>query len=392
MQQVRQAYEDGSFERTEELLDKYIPIADETDLRGFEWYHWWRVGHLHINEFSRHGPKGAMSVSPDRKRVAVTGWGGWIHIFDTESMQHVLGKKLDSVEGMPRLVAFSPDGKYLAARGYNQISLWQISDWKQVTNYLPRGIRTFAFSTNDSLLASSSHQGTIRLWNTETRKYDGDPMECKASVSALAFSPDGKYLIATVDEEETHERKPIALVWDVAKRTLKTQLSGRQQNVNVVAWTSRNSGSVIATGSPDGRVRLWDGSSFREMDTLTTNGRVKSLSFSSDGSKLVATTSGDNAVYVWETDSSRLISTIKGHSLGVDGAMFVDDGDTLWSSRADHSIKIWDLSRSEPSERLPGSPRTLGSPKTLTFGPDNKTLRNSPELDSRYQMVSGIAV
>ena len=66
MQQVQQAYHEGASDRVDALLGKYVPFEGESDLRGWEWYYWWRVSHLHVHRIEVVHPLKSMAVSPDK--------------------------------------------------------------------------------------------------------------------------------------------------------------------------------------------------------------------------------------------------------------------------------------------------------------------------------------
>ncbi len=352
MHLAQQALDDGTIDRVHQLLKKHIPLPDETDLRNIEWYQLWGASHLESKRaHSSGGPFGYLAASPDRKWVAVRRWKFAIDIFDAETMNLVRTLSTDSSSPFKQSVAFSPDGRWLAAiatAGSNAVQLWRTDDWTQAAVLPHEGqLNAISFSP-DGTLATVDQNGRISFWNGQTWKRDGPPVEGKLGISSLAFSPDGTLLVAGI-HRAAGGGEQAAHVWDVGNRSLKASLAGRQREVSTVAWSS---GNVIATGSSDGSVQLWDGGSFAQTETLHTAGSVIMIAFSDDGQKLLATTSRTNAVHVWETASSRLLRAIKGHSRYVHGAAFVNDDKEIWSSSADFTVKAWDWTRCEPSIRL----------------------------------------
>src|SRR5262249_13421127 len=104
-----------------------------------------------------------------------------------------------------RHLAFSPDGKYLAAARENwSILLWDRKTWQAFSPLIGHTDQVVgvAFSPDGKQLASASKDGTVKLWRLPTlremhtyRGHQGaiDDVVVTAGVNGVAFSPDGRH-------------------------------------------------------------------------------------------------------------------------------------------------------------------------------------------------------
>src|SRR5262249_56371026 len=82
--------------------------------------------------------------------------------------------------------------------------------------------------------------------------------------------------------------------------------------VRCVAY--RPGGKMLATGSDDGTVKLWDLYSGRELLSYTRHSEgVRALAFTRDG-KMIASAGADRIVRIWDPDSGKDIKTLTGHN------------------------------------------------------------------------------
>ncbi|WP_242063163.1 hypothetical protein [Nostoc sp. FACHB-892] len=80
---------------------------------------------------------------------------------------------------------------------------------------------------------------------------------------------------------------------------------------------------------------------------------VLTVAFSPNG-KILATGSDDNTIKLWEVNTGQLISTLVGHSWSVVAVAFTADGKTLLSASWDKTVKLWRVSTAEEIVTLSG--------------------------------------
>jgi WD40 repeat protein len=92
--------------------------------------------------------------------------------------------------------------------------------------------------------------------------------------------------------------------------------------------------------------------------------------FSPDGN-LIATGSTDNQILLWDAKDGHLLKTLSGHQEAVTALAFSRDGTLLVSGGNDKTVRLWDLSLTEQVRVFEGHPSGLMS---VAISPDNQTI------------------
>ncbi|MEW5961347.1 MAG: WD40 repeat domain-containing protein, partial [Chloroflexota bacterium] len=290
-----------------------------------------------------------VAFSPDGRTLASGSADGKIIFWDTATRRPLI-LPLTHPGSRVRTAAFSPNGNILASGSAGgAIMLWDVSaligrtdstglnNAKATPQPLSQPltghagfITAVAFSPDGRTLASSSADGTVRLWDVSTAQEIGPPLTGHTGwVLDLAFSPDG-HTLASAGTDQT------IILWDVANeddtdRPLAYALTGHQGAVLSVAFSP--DGQTLASGSTDGTIRLWDVAGRRPRGQPLTGhrGEVNRVVFSPDGQTL-ASAGEDKTVILWAAGRGQpLDQPLVGHTGTILGLAFSPNGQTLAS-------------------------------------------------------------
>ena len=134
---------------------------------------------------------------------------------------------------------------------------------------------------------------------------------------------------------------------------------------------------MLASGSSDRTIRLWDAKTGEHIRTLAEH-NVFSVAFSPDGSTL-ASGSWNETIRLWNATTGEHIKTLTGHTDEVNSVAFSPDGSTLASGSWDWTIRLWNATTGEHIRTLTGHVNTVSS---VTFSPDGSTLASGSGDDT----------
>jgi RNA polymerase sigma factor (sigma-70 family) len=315
---------------------------------------------------------GPIAWSPDGKMLAGATYGripeenGAVHVWDLKSgaVRHRLTDARGKFTPFDASVAFSPDGKLLAAahtrigprEARAEILLWEVESGKlkHALEHASVPMRCLAFSPDGKVVASgtSGKFGLVKLWDTETGKLLRTLEDADQMAVHMAYSTDGKRLAVIVQAEDRSQQ---IQVWDPAAGTLLHSL-GPEDVVVSVAFTGDCKRLVALTyeGPRDEAkcsVKLWDVASGElkqtrvlKEESVTLDGYWGQLS--PDG-KLIAHVAriGDRpAVTLWDVRTGERRLSLEGHSAAEPHHFsFSRDGKELAASGGDQKVNVWEI-------------------------------------------------
>ncbi len=236
-------------------------------------------------------------------------------------------------------------------------------------------------------------------------------------VRSVAFSPDGKWLLAGHDDYTVS-------VWEVATGEQKVTLRGHESPVRTIAFSP--DGKLIATGSDDETIRIWRTSDWQTLQVMhhpgcpiesvrfSPDGRhlaaggwgnaitlyllkqekiepiglfscpfVHSLSFSPNGS-LLAAGCYDGAIYLWQIADQQALDPISGFNTFIYSVAF-NPASTIIAASSGTTIRLWRLKDRYPLDTLQGHTAPV---RELAFSPRAPLLASvSEDRSARFWNV-----
>jgi WD40 repeat protein len=271
-----------------------------------------------------------------------------------------------------RTIAYSPDGSYFISAGSDRIiRMWKPThDLKTTVNAHSAAIFGVAIAPDSSTIATASLDYTVKLWQRDgesalfapslRQKKEGIPTQAtgkplwvtllttlqhEASMFSVAFSPDGEILA-------TGSNDSIVRVWQRGNQNWdNTEFIKILPAQGGLAFSLAFSpdGKLIAAGYGDGKVRLWnrDGTlhnTLTELEELASG-----VAFSPEG-QFIASSGNLNQIKIWHRNGT-LLTTLTEHNAMVTGIAFSPDGQLLASCSGDTTIKLWKYNLKEGVER-----------------------------------------
>ena len=254
----------------------------------------------------------------------------------------------------------SRDGKRLLARlQYRGTTEWRVSDYK----LLHEGFRApgrpgppAAYAGDERLLLTGSRDGTVRVWDRHTGEVVRSWAPHRGWVRKIRVSPDGKWALSYANGR---------LLVETSIETGRPRLPWDRHLASVSALAFAPDGSRIVSGSVDRTVRVWDTSTWRTVRAMSIPSAVVCAAVSPDGTRaLVGSKDGKLRELIIET--GELTHTLCGHFGHVRAVACLGAGRAL-SAADDGSLRVWDIEREAPVHIMAGH---LGGVLDIAVSPD----------------------
>jgi len=225
-------------------------------------------------------------------------------------------------------------------------------------------VTSVAFHPVFTLMASSSDDATIKIWDYETGKFEKTLKGHTDVVQKVAFSmpnEDGESLLASCAADLTIK------LWETHEFACIKTLKGHEHNISGVCFVP--GGDFLLSASRDKSIRLWEITTGYCKQTLMGHTEWVRDVVTDDQGKLAASCSNDKTIRLWSLDNNSCVGTLRGHSHVVESVCFTPGsfrlvgpqppkeavgGKFLISASRDKTVRIWDLTNLSCAMMLSG--------------------------------------
>ena len=329
------------------------------------------------------------AFSPDGQLLATRGWNGCVRLWSIalQSIGEALWKG-ERHGNSANSLAFSPDGRFLAAGDRDRAHLWDISSEtaKSMPSKPHKGlVTTIAFSPNSKFFVSGTGDRSICLCYLNS-KAPAKIIEAKHTnpIYSIAISPDSKLLAIS-------DRCEIVQLWDLASGRELSLKGSKDPNNSVISHflyrdiiAFRSDCNLFAVGRRN-MVRIWNIESGNTIDEFEEKiGFIYTIGFD-ENANLLACCKMRTKLRLWNVRAKQSVqqfNRLKGHKNTINIATFSPDSKLI--ATGDYNcLQLWDI---QLKKKLKLPDKKLNDWNFIAFSYDNKLLAIA--VNSKIELVA----
>jgi len=284
-------------------------------------------------------------------------------------------------------LAWNPQKAILASSSYDRsIRIWDLETGEQIKALEGHEgiVSEVVWNPAGTLLASSSWDNTIRIWSGTTGELLRTLISQGDNGICVAWSPDGSRLLSG-------SQYGISQIWDTTTWDLLHMI---EEAFLCVAWNPDS--TTFATGSFTGSVQIWDAETAEQLRVLGDHeDRVSQVAWSPDGT-LLASVGDDHTIKVWDFTSEDPISIrepwadVGDETMWIEAIAWSPDSATLAGAGHTDGIRLWNPQTGKRIRSLEGN---LHWVESLAWSPDGTTISSGTTegIIQLWDVATGVA-
>jgi WD40 repeat protein len=278
--------------------------------------------------------------------------------------------------GAVTAVAFSPNGRLLAAGSYRRVALLDVSAGRTIRTLegIESRVTSLAFPANGSVLAAASGTpgkvGQLAMWDVATGRRLRSLAAHYDLIYAIALRPDQRQLAAVSYDH-------LVSLWRLGSLTSTGQSAAprflRDHTDAVYGAAYSPDGRQLATAAGDRTIKMWDTETGKRLYTLSDSTAEQYTVAYRPGGKQLAAGGVDKTLRVWSVDAAggTLIRSGFAHDGAILKVLYSHDGKWIFTSGEDDVVKQWDADSLEERAIYPKQPDW---PQAIALSPDDSRL------------------
>jgi len=278
-------------------------------------------------------------------------------------------------------VSYAPNGKLLASGGGDTVvRFWDV--YTSTTKFTCKGhhkdhVLCTAWSPDGLRFASADKRGVLIVWDPSTGKIVGKPVQAHSKwITAIAWEPLHLCSTESCERLATSSKDGTIKLWNTRTQKSLKSLSGHTDSVESIQWSGQG---LLYSASRDRTIKVWNTDRGILVRTLAGHGhRVNTLALSSEsvtragpydhkntvyataqdriraakekyeahrkqhGEDKLVSGSDDFTLYLWNPETSKKpLKRLTGHQQAVNHIAYSPDGRYFASASFDKKVKIW---------------------------------------------------